>query len=627
MNKNILREKRQAILDHFIVSFTGTDASIEYYMNVSLPLNWLSPRSKKTVLKIDTSDYEKTLINYFENPSKIDTNHPLLLIIGGVGSGKSSSVRYALSKANVCQGCSLYDSCKKDYPSRILVDFIDFKSSVAAEAPGEIVKFNRKEIENRFWYHLVQILDGAIDDSMPRRVEVSAFWQWLISEQKSAIPMALYRYLFPKKELFLNPQVNSAELFALRDKMFGELNTRDLTSYKLYQVAFLRQTNLVNCNFIIFDNIDTLDPFLQAALINFAIEANRLLSCKAIIPLRPHTFTSNQDASDFFEIMDHWKPSLEKVFEKRLETFGAKGEQDVKNALEKTIHLIKSTSIFKEIFISTSGRSIRYGLRNFYNFCLSPLVVTHTDGRELPTIDLDTNTFFQAYFCNELEAQLLDEDGFTNMYAIRKSERSSYFSNIKLRMLHLMYSNENITLGKMTSILESFGYEVHEIIIVLNEFLNRKKALMWSSSLSHYSLEDLELGKSHFLYITHLGIKYFENLIRHPLYLRECVFSVDNNRLNKKDQSISRTLEVVKDLEDVDCEEIKLFIKKESVSEYKRYFNVQDLSISDIIWGKMKDHIKSWLTGMSNISFDYKRQYYIKERVNKILKEYESPDN
>ena len=125
--ENILRTNRQFVKDNFIKDFAAKDDIISSYVKVSLPRSWVGGKNKsKSVSRINISDYENTLIKFLENPDKMSTKHPLLIIIGGAGTGKSSSIKYALEKASICEGCSIYSSCDKKYPERILIDYLTF---------------------------------------------------------------------------------------------------------------------------------------------------------------------------------------------------------------------------------------------------------------------------------------------------------------------------------------------------------------------------------------------------------------------------------------------------------------------------------------------------------------------
>ncbi len=622
MNSNIFQIQRLEILDYFIIPFIENDYGIGYITSVSLPFEWSLLGKKGSIIKIEESDYEKTLKNYFENTNNINNNHPILLIIGDVGTGKSATLRLAFFRANVCEGCPIYSNCLRNYPSKTLVDFIKFKAVFEEGISNEHVSVNKQELENRFWTYIINLLDKILDSEISQNFEISTFWEWWINEHTKSIPIRLYRLLFMKKELFSNPKSNRRELLELKNRFFQEIDTQELAYYKLYQISFLRKDLSVNCNFIIFDNIDILDPFLQNSLIEFSLSANELLSCKIVIPLQSHTPFLNSVENYRFEVIQHWSPSLKRVFEERLKYFKIHGSEEVYEALLKINKLVNNNSIFNEVLISTSGNNIRRGLRNFYNFLLSPLLITQRNEVPLSNISLNASSFFQAYFCSETRDQFLDEDNFINLFSIRKSKKESYFSNIKLRMLHLVYLNENILLGDLVDILKNFGYDKQEIITALNDFLNSRKTMIYSSALNSYAKGDIKKGVFHVIHITQLGINYFNIVLKHSLYIKECIMSVDRTRLRLKELCINRTIEVLKEMEYMDYKEIEIFLLKKGVVEYNNLYSFEQLSIHNLLWEKIKDSFEYWVSGTNSISFDYERQNYIKGSVISLLTKY-----
>ncbi|MBK7233814.1 MAG: hypothetical protein IPH93_16525 [Saprospiraceae bacterium] len=427
-NSNIFRAQNKSLVDHFIISYFATDDALRSYCKAGIPQKWIRAAKDTSFPKINVSDYEESLINFFKSRIKNEKSHPILVLVGGIGTGKSSTIRYALHTSNICNNCSYSSICTRDYGSRIIIDFINFKSTL--DTYSEDAKYNkslRKSQVKEFWINILKILDIVLKEEMGIEIEISDFWIWLVNDKRDSISIEIYKLLYPKREMFSNSVQNSAELRNLRTEFYTELSIANLVKYKLLQISFLRKDKMANCNFIIFDNTDTLPPKLQKKVIDFSIYANNLLHCISIIPLRPSTLFANRDASTFFDLKEHWKPSLQNIFYTRLENYKKNGDQDVYLLLKMLIDTIRDNKFFSDVIISTSGKSIRYALRNFYKFCLSPLIVTHVDGKPVEYILLQTNSFYQAYFCSDSELQVMDEENFTNMLALRTSPMNSFF--------------------------------------------------------------------------------------------------------------------------------------------------------------------------------------------------------
>lgn len=618
--ENYFRIHRQSVLENFIISFVGNNDLNKFYSPANLPTEWIPKRNNEKVVKISDTDYEKTLVQFFENPELIDSKHPLLVILGSIGTGKSTTVNYALDKANICQDCDLISTCDKDYPHRVLIDFIGFSKGNTGQIPAHQQNNETIERENNFWFHILNVLDNSIKTTLNIETEVSTFWLWLLKSQKNAIPQKIYLKLEHKSYLLDDPVNNANELLKLRDELYAGISRKDRVYYKLFIIRYLRREKIANCNLLVFDNIDTLEPYLQDYLIKFAVDAFRNINCRSILPMRPHTYSTirNSDASNFQERIPHHKPSLSAVFENRLNNYKEVGNKDVAVQLEKLINIIKRNRIFKEIFLSTSGRSLRYAFRNFYNFSLSPLIVTHSDSTLKSNIDLDTNTFFQAYFCSENKDQLFDDSSYCNLLSVTRSRYSKYASNIKLRILHLLKNNNSFDLGELVSVLRSFGYKSSEIHIVINELLDFRKALIWSSAQNSYRKSELKSAENHVIQITHLGLQYFERLVSQPMYLRECIYSIDDTRIRRKSASIARVIQVIQDLEYQDFNEVENFLNKKDLAKYEEYFPTATNSISKYIWLKVRDNLQNWIGTIEETKFEYDRNYFIDNRLNQI---------
>lgn len=619
MNRNILREHRHLVDKKFIISYTGKENNSLYYNRATIR-QFVKPMPDiKRVAKISESDYEQTLINFFENPELLEGKCPILIIIGGLGSGKSSSLNFAIENAKICEGCELYDNCSHNLPQRIKVDFIDFRTTVSRNLPSSIIEFEQKDLINKFWNFIIRSFDESIDSKMDSNTEVSLFWPWLFKNHRIILPNDIYGILNHHTDLLEAPAHNSNKLYELRDEIYQKTSSKSRLYYKLIQLAYLRININVNCDFIIFDNMDSIAPYLQSELIDLSVYANKILNCKTILPLRPHTYTNHKDGANFMEQLPHMKSRLEEVFNRRLEYFRDTSQNtEVYLCLKKLISLIKSRDVFRKVFVATSGKSIRFALRNFFNFSLSELVVTHENDRLNTNISMDSNTFFEAYFCHEEENNLMDESNFSNILSLKRSRNSRSFSNIKLRILHYLKINDTVTSQELVNFLFAFGYEIYSILLALNELLDNKKALLWSDCQVEYTEQELLAGTTHEFQITNLGIRYLETMLKLPLYLRECIFSVDRKRRNRKTDAVSRLMEVLKQLEEDDIEEVDCFIDKIGLHGYQNIYLPDTKSISHFIWEKLEFNFDNWISDIEGIYFESERLNSINYNLSRL---------
>lgn len=622
---NILRVSRTSIKEYFVHEFAGIGDEMDYYVHVSLPQAWLKNYGHNSIRKINVPDYEETLIKFIENPDNISPNHPLLIIIGGAGTGKSTTIKYALSKANICKGCVQFDTCSQNYPARIHIDFLNFKNEASAHSDFEFNKRNyEKEIIERFWSFISAKLTIVINKKLSLQQETTEFWNWLLSGECNG----QHSHIFNKRleafsHLFENPSDNRVELTKKRENLLVSFSQQETVYYKLYQIAFLRLSSNVNCNLIIFDNIDRLDPGIQTEIINFTLEANRAFECKAIIPMRPHTFHLNRDASNCIEVIEHCIPDIGEVLTRRLGIFEKKkGEAEVLFCMRRIIDEIMQNSTMKEVYYQSAGSSIRFAIRNLYNLFLSNLIVTHKENKIIDKFEFNSNIFFQSLFCSEDSEERLFENNFVNIFSINKNVNLKELSNIKLRALYYVNINYDLEVRDLVNHLLDFGYSTDDILLVINEFLDNKKPLIWSNSLLEFDADTLALRKPQRFFITPMGAAYINILISHPSYLFECVYAIDSNYKKNLQNNLKKLFEFIKQLYDKDYLETKEYCLCNGVNKYKKTYTSTLPSITAILFFKMYQNFSHLSRNTFIEKFDIYGNFIVKQ-ITILLEELE----
>lgn len=626
LNENIFRTHRKQIEQRFIGSFSAKFFNPEHYVKASIPFKWI-PRGKHTSIKrIEKGDYEETLINILETPYTDLENGMIVIIVGGIGTGKSTTIRYALNNANLCKGCKLETECEHDYPQRILIDFLikpeieryrPVSSSVSSEKPTLTI--------DEFWFHIIQVLDNSIMGKLDLETEISLFWEWLFKSSRKFVSYHLYTILFPKIELFKKHKENSKELIMLRDEIYKTFSQQEIANYRLLQLAYLREEHKENCNILVFDNIDSIEPYLQLRTLEFAIKACHVLKSKAIIPMRPHTFSLNNLAGDFIEVIEHWVPDLSQVIQKRIDVFSKNCSpcDKLPQLLNDLNQKINSSSVMREIFQSSSGGSIRYSLRNFYNLMLSHLILTNKITGMIE--EIPHHIFYQAYFCSETKDQTMYELNFVNLYSLSINYKNPIYSTIKLRLLHMIYTYNVMNLIEITNELVHFGYSPNQIVIAINDLLNNRKALLWSNSANSYDENDLYT--SDWVSITPLGIDYYTRLLHYTGYLSECIVKVDENRIYNLSHTLRRLVEVLGILENEDYKETITYISNTPTSDYLKFYHKSDTSITSILWSKLASGLKTQASYQSDFILDHLHEEFIKRNIKSIIEKQEYPKN
>lgn len=620
--ENIFRLERNLIKERFIGSFTASKFIKDFYVKTSVPQSWLPTNPDSKVQTITVSDYEKTISKFIENPVE-EINHPLLIIIGGIGTGKSTTIQFALEDANICLGCAPKELCSGDHPLMIYIDFFKEESEVDKPAAADNIEDLEIEYEDKpqitesdFWLFIKQALDIFIDDNLEPNEEITKFWPWLLGDPKRLVFDELYAKLHHNKYLFKDIASNSTQLYKIRNDIFLEFSSENVCKYKLLQLAYIRRNVEGKCNLLIFDNIDSLPPRLQRKTITFALKACQILNSKAILPMRPHTFELNNHAASFMEVIDHWTPDIFDVLIRRNEIFSTYNQtaSNISVYMKKLIDVISVNSYRKEIFLATSGSSSRFALRNLYNLMVSPLIVTSNNFKCCET--MGSNEFYYAFFCSEVSYQRMYERNFTNLFNLRINHRSSYYSNIKLRIIYFLQKAENkgLMIKTLTSELLNYGYEEIEIISAINDLMLNRKPIIWSNNVLQYDQNNI--FHNHYILITPLGIEYYQKALKHIYYFRECIVSQDKKREYKMQNWLIRCREVLYKLESLDYKETYHYLTQMPEDSYKMYHDGYN-SITSILWSKLHDSLVNF-SRISGVTFDLLHEEYIKNNIKRM---------
>ena len=286
--------------------------------------------------------------------------------------------------------------------------------------------------------------------------------------------------------------------------------------------------------------------------------------------------------------------------------------------MNKILEVINSNKTMSEVFYSSSGGSTRFALRNLYNLFLSPLIITHDDGKMRENIEFNSNIFFQSFFCSEDHNEILYEENFVNILTIKRDYKSQESSLIKLRALNYINTNRVCKTEDFVSHLKSFGFSIDDILIVVNDFLNNKKSLIWSNERNRYDLKEIENIKGHYFFLTEMGEAYYDKLICYPSYLFECIHSLDGKQKSLT-SSMNQLDELIKELFILDKEEIKTFCKRKSVTQYRNVYPLKEQpSILTILFFKMLPNYEFLGSKIPKSEFDIYGNYMVRE-VNSLL--------
>ena len=605
MARNLFRVHTALLKNTIAGELSGDQLKTDLYVKCSIPASWRTFGKDPKVPKITEGDYEERLREIIEAPMKAAERPNLIILRGGTGSGKSTTVRFALQFVT-CHKCTDKKVCDRREPLSMHIDLFEAgKEAFLApsepsadvpeqEGPGE-ASGDLKEW-SIFQSKLEEVLSrhGDLDEDS----EVTEFWPWLKANDRFVHNPELKKLLTAQKHNLKKPQVNASELKSARKDFIKSASLRDLCYYDMLMLKYIRRDYKGLCNLIVIDNVDSLRPFQQRDIMNYAVDVFDLLRCRVIVVMRPYTVSISANAAALYETIDHWSPEPLEVLKRRINLLKDESEPEKKLLFEYSKRLLQTMvddKFMSRVFSATCELGVRYALRNFYNLTLSPLLNGDETGKT-NIGELDTNVFYQAYFCHETEGQLFHEENFNNIFSVTLPDKPKRMSNIKLRILHSLYSCRpgNLLLRDMTLDLQDFGYGKAEIAAAFTDMLRNKTPLIWSDNCLSYTENQVDLP--HGIVIAPLGTSYYEDVIRDPLYVRECIFGYDGQRKYGIEESVPRCIEALKQLADEDRDEILRYLSKRSRFYYLgTYQSIK--SIGNFLWDSLGPSFKNLSKG------------------------------
>jgi hypothetical protein len=320
------------------------------------------------------------------------------------------------------------------------------------------------------------------------------------------------------------------------------------------------------------------------------------------------------------EVISHWSPDLSLVLDARIKFYKDNYSDNLYGYIQSLKEFIYSKVQFRDVLHYTSGGSIRIALRSFYNFTLSPFIITNEVTHTVEKID--SNIFHQAFFCTEMDDQLFYDDCFCNAFSLTVPFVKSNLSTIKLRILHSLFFITSKKLKDLVSELSCFGYDNKDIVNTINELLLNKKALIWSDKQNIY--KENQLKSKDIITITPLGKDYYNHMLSNFFYVRECFIAIQKERTFPKYESLELVHDYLNKLVEYDYKEISLFIKKKSV---KKYIDLYDnTGISSILWSKLSERLES-LSKSVGYNIDVKYNSFIDSQIKSILDKANAENN
>ena len=523
-------------------------------------------------------DYEKELLYQLfpQFPEPYSLNRPTV-ILGGRGSGKSTTIRYVLKQLG-----------KFEDAFSAIFDFNnwDHRKDEEQELP---------KMANRFFGHISEVIRASIPLSVTESQEINGFYPWIVSNRAYATHVTGHIDGFPS---FLN---KFAGYITAASK--GQ-PVADMTSDKVYNFLFQRRLEMIS-NFsafdwiwyntllliwargwpplhadirhklLVVDNIDPLHPYLQQQTLRLFSDITRSTGILTLIPMRPYTKSQlSVITTDHFERVDHCAPRISNVLRGRL-NFALRhlNIPEAKGLAARFFQLVETHGKeLDEAMRGSCGLDVRSALIGFNNF-VEKLV--KSKGTEFDPNRLKVSEIVGAYFLNE--EFRCDDAIFCDLYFVEERRRKISF--VKWWILYFLIERHEgeMNFNELKLLLQAAGCDQVEFLIGMNDLLWRERSLVWSSS----GFDANSFSNDSVVYASPAGAAYWRRLFGELFYIEICI-ALQAKRYASVQEALSFEREVVA----ADMTALIAFVKSFGPERSRMYFRYSDSCIGFRHWEK-----------------------------------------
>ncbi len=598
--------------------------SPEYYYKGEIHYDWLKGR----IITRTGLNYENKIKQFllYQLGLENELGDNLMIILGGIGTGKSSTIKYILNNFDPSNlSCGKCESKCISSPKIFHFDFEKFQDE----------DLDQHTFDN-FWSVVTNNIDLQIGNGIPLEEEITSFWLWCLKQQiltynagnlYKQIDALKYHIISAKEHNSLwglSPEDLVKNLISNRVELIKSLSSEDLAWYKLFLLKYIhfeKQSENCKCFIIIFDNVDHLESALQKAAVKFSILITDILHARTIITIRPLTWARNVHSHILVTTQNHYSPSIFTVLDSRVNRFidtKKISETDAK-ALKKLTEIFIGNSkhrLLPKLLSATSGISIRYALRNFANMLESPILadIEFDIENEIPFPSLKVSDFIRAYFFGQRDVMI--KHSFENLYSINFDNRIEY-SLIKPRILDfLIRINKGYShLLHLSDFLRKFNYDDDMIRSSLVDLMLRSRPLLWcEEGYNNHKLDSFAK-----VVVSPIGHGYYGSLFGEYYYDEVCLADGLYDKV-----PLENVYNFHKEITQQDFIEIQYFKNHFGQGLYNRFYSSKYISISYIHWQNFVVGLKN-RANKESVNLDFERGQYINNAVKELLTNHKKP--
>jgi hypothetical protein len=486
----------------------------------------------------ELGEYEVLLTDKLLHPQR-----PVVVIVGPMGSGKTTVKNYVgLHLVKNRQHCG-----KCQPPRQRLIAQIDFNEHTGLN------DLTGKELANELFEILCDELLARInhDSPVPELDEFSKFWNYELERLNNHESSSSS---FRKIQSLITGDISKAELTQ------NEINRRKLamTAVKkdkdLHLDYLLRLWNFVNkiyycgnrgCAFIILDNLDILNPFVQRKLVEIVHTHTQREGPTFLLLIRPETFDRLGMGTGIIDKEFHRGSKPSDIILVRLQEFcdnpdqyfepdgGLTREQfeTIKNFVRGVNQTIRNDHnlSFTKFINDASGISIRSAFliaQNIFSASIAEMNDEALHARDLIRICIRGD---------EPQLHWQPNSGIEHLFRVSTHETGELL--VKPRILCYLGRTDQgrRRINEITNAMTSFGYEENIVLDAMNDMMQIWNQLIRSNGFDHYEDEALKKYSGDRVLLTDIGKGYINHLIHNIDYLQEVMLDtyVDGDHFPK----------------------------------------------------------------------------------------------
>lgn len=290
------------------------------------PDNYVAPRP-------DLGPVERDILSFAVS----ETAPRLLVLVGEMGSGKTTTLRYLVDSFLASHATIKHPSGGgRVIRDRMLVhiDFDKFLKRFEADRRETPTGVDERSVlrDTAIEEQLADRLEAELTDQLEPPEEFADMWTWAFSRQDYNEHPALICLADIREKLRArHPHTwrTSAEdvVKSRMDLFYGRYPEMDLLHKLLYQLLRIDYITTAwyggrsSSFLIVFDNLDPLPPVDQHRIVLTALRVGEISNCRIILSLRPLTYVSRlQGAQTVVELVEHAGPDAIDLIQSRIRT-------------------------------------------------------------------------------------------------------------------------------------------------------------------------------------------------------------------------------------------------------------------------------------------------------------------